>query len=468
MNKYFSGGFAAIVTIALAALGGCAPRDEPTTAGPNIIVYMVDTLRARELGAYGSEITQTPSLDAFAADAMLFESARTPAPYTRPAVTSFITGLTPAVHGIESMLDYLATAHADLKLLPEILQKQGYYTAALIANPNVDTIFGYDRGFDLYKTLYPQRTSRDRVTTSEMISTAAVVVEEVKQFINGAPDDRPYFLFVLSIDPHEPYRPPPPYLTMYDPDAAKGRTGRSDYIGAVDRILAAGGHVSPEPMLALYRGEVTYADAEFGVLLDWLRERDTIDDTLIAFTADHGEAFIEHGERGHGKGIYDEAVHIPMILRYPAVFPAGTRRNEHVNLMDLSTTLVAMAGAEVPKYWNGRNLSQPIIDVPIFMMSHAHSGASYTGVIDKNYKLIWNEIRNSYEMYDIANDPQEQIPLDIVEHPATFQSLMRSFEEFSRASNSLRARLIGQQYAIGREELPEAIRQQLESLGYVE
>jgi arylsulfatase A-like enzyme len=330
----------------------------------------------------------------------------------------------------------------------------------------VDTIFGYDRGFDLYKTLYPQRTSRDRVTTGEMISTASVVVEEVKQFINGAPGDRPYFLFVLSIDPHEPYRPPPPYLTMYDPDAAKGRTGQWDYIRDVERILAAGGHVSPEPMLALYRGEVTYADAEFGVLLDWLRERDTIDDTLIVFTADHGEAFIEHGERGHGKGIYDEAVHIPMIVRYPVVFPAGMRRSEHVDLMDLSATLAAMAGADVPEYWNGRNLSQPIIDMPIFMMSHAH--AWYTGVIDKNYKLIRNEIRNSYAMYDIVNDPQEQIPLDLVEYRATFESLLLSMDAFSRASNSLRARLIGQQNTFDREKLPEAIRQQLESLGYVE
>jgi choline-sulfatase len=458
----------AVATVALVILSGCGSGDGPAAARPNIIVYMVDTLRARELGCYGSEITQTPSLDAFAADAVLFESARTPAPYTRPAVASFITGLTPAVHGIESALAQLSDAHADITLLPEILQEQGYFTAALIANPNVDAIFGFDRGFDHYKTLYPERASRDRVTSGEMVSTASVVVDEVRQFIGSAPNDRPYFLFVLSIDPHEPYRPPEPYLTMYDPDAASSRAGEINYIQAVQRILAAGGTVSPEPMLALYRGEVTYSDAEFGALLDWLGENDALDETLIVFTADHGEAFIEHGERGHGQGIYDEAVHIPMILRYPDSFPAGTRRGEHVDLMDLTATLALASGADLPDYWSGRNLAQPVIDAPIFTMSHAHFGASYTGVVDKDHKLIWNELRDLLEFYDIANDPLEQVPLGAVEHASILKSLTMSLNKFRRQSASLRARLIGEQSSIGQEDVPETIRRQLKSLGYVE
>ena len=459
------------MTFAWAALSGCAPVDEPTTAGPNIIVYMVDTLRAHELGVYGAKITKTPSIDAFAADSVLFESARTPAPYTRAAVASFLTGLSPAVHGIETARHMLSDEHADLTLLTEMLQKQGYYTAALIANPNIDTTFGFDRGFDQYKTLYPKRAMGSRVTSAEMISIASFVVEEVKQFIDDAPANRPYFLFVLSIDPHQPYLPPEPYRTMYDRNAALGKAGQHDYIAAVDRTLAQGFTVSPEPMLALYRGEVTYADTEFGELLDWLRERRTIDETLIALTSDHGEAFIEHGERGHTKGIYDESVHIPLIVRYPTVFPAGTRRRENTDLMDLSATLADIAGADIPEYWRGRNLAQPIIDVPSFTMSHPAPIIQFTGIIDKNHKLIWNEISKSIEIYDIANDPLEQAPLDVVEHAATIDSLLQSLKEFRRASASLRANLIDEKHKLGPREVPkvpDAIRKQLESLGYLE
>jgi arylsulfatase len=468
MSRISLGRLTTVATVALIVLCSCSPGDDPAAVQPNIIVYMVDTLRARELGCYGAEITQTPSLDAFAADAVLFESARTPAPYTRPAVASFITGLTPAVHGIESSLFQLSDAHEDLALLPEILQAQGYYTAAIVANPNVDKIYGFDRGFDHYKTLHANLTSRDRNTSAQMISTASTVVDEVKRFIDGTPDDRPYFLFVLSIDPHEPYRPPEPYLTMYDQNAASGGAGKMAYLQAVDRILARGGTVSPAPMLALYRGEVTYTDAEFGRLLKWLRERNTLDETLIAFTADHGEAFIEHGQRGHGKGIYDEAVHIPLILRYPAAFPVGTRRGENVDLMDLAATLALAAGADLPDYWSGRNLAEPVADAPIFMLSHAHVGAMYAGVIEKDHKLIRNELRNSLEMYDIANDPLEQAPLQAVEHAETLKLLMLSLNNFIQRSTSLRAQLIGKQSPIGQDDVPDTIRQQLESLGYVE
>jgi hypothetical protein len=136
--------------------------------------------------------------------------------------------------------------------------------------------------------------------------------------------------------------------------------------------------------------------------------------------------------------------------------------------MDLAATLALAAGADLPDYWSGRNLAEPVADAPIFMLSHAHVGAMYAGVIEKDHKLIRNELRNSLEMYDIANDPLEQAPLQAVEHAETLKLLMLSLNNFIQRSTSLRAQLIGKQSPIGQDDVPDTIRQQLESLGYVE
>jgi hypothetical protein len=114
--------------------------DARESGKPNIVVYMVDTLRARELGCYGAEVTQTPALDAFAAKSALFEYARTLSSWTRPSVASLLTGVAPDVHGINVREDVLVDVDSSLARLPKLLQEQGYYTGAIIANPQVDSI----------------------------------------------------------------------------------------------------------------------------------------------------------------------------------------------------------------------------------------------------------------------------------------------------------------------------------------
>jgi len=435
---------------------------------PNIIVYMVDTLRAREIGTYGAEIARTPAIDAFSAEAQVFEFARTPAPYTRAAVASLITGVSPSVHGVEYSKTYLSEGTYGLTRLPELLQAQGYYTAALVANPNVDRIFGFARGFDLYKGLYIERTGRFLASPSELISTADIVVDQVKAFLDNAPKDRPFFLFVLPIDPHAPYTPPSPYNAMYDPSVADGKAGTMEYLAAFDRIRWGGSDISVDPVLALYRGEVTFTDAAFGNLVDWMAERGTLDDTFFVFTADHGEAFFEHGNRGHGKTIYDESVHIPLIIRHPQTFTGGTRRSENVDLLDLSATISAVAGAKIPDYWIGRDLRQTVPEIPTFTLSHSDEYFLHRSVIADNHKLIWNEIDKSVELYDLAADPMEEQPLPLEQHADREKALTDILNQFHTRSTELRYRLIVEEAAVDADQIPDQIRQQLESLGYVE
>ena len=137
------------------------------------------------------------------------------------------------------------------------------------------------------------------------------------------------------------------------------------------------GRTSPE-LLAKYRGEVSFTDAAFGDLISWMRERGSLDDTLVVLTADHGEEFAEHGNKGHGKTLYEEVVAVPLILRHPGSFESG-RHTENVDLMDLGATLAAVGGARPPDQWTGRDLRGALTPAPVFSTSLLRDGAPVQG-----------------------------------------------------------------------------------------
>jgi arylsulfatase A-like enzyme len=459
--------FAAVFMLQQRPANEAGKTDPVVERPPNILVYMVDTLRASELGTYGADITKTPAIDRFAADAELFEHATAPAPATRATIASFITGVAPAVHGVKTGLHALSEPTAPLARLPELLQAQGYYTAALVANPNVDPVFGFARGFDTYAGLY-RKPDRARVPSShDLTYTAPMMTAEIKQFIETAPADRPFFLFVLTIDPHGPYTPPAPYDGMYDSRATGGEAGSMKNLIRMDEQLAAGEQVATDLVLALYRGEISYADRAFGELMSWMRERDMLDETLVVLSADHGEAFAEHGNRGHGKTIYQETLHIPLIVRYPSWFSAGRRRAEKVSLLDLSTTIAIAAGATPPGYWTGRDLRGDNLSGPVFSMSH-QPGYALTSITRGAHKLIQNELDDSLELYDLDADPLERSPLAGTRHENTVRLMAAELASFRERSEALRSKVVRGDTLLDDDEIPDAIREQLESLGYVD
>jgi arylsulfatase len=428
---------------------------------------MVDTLRARELGVYGTQITKTPAIDAFAAESELFERATSPAPSTRASIASLMTGVSPAVHGVESGLHGLLEGTEALIRLPELLRAAGYLTAALVANPNVDPAFGFQRGFDVYKRLYRLPEIQRPPSSLDLTYTAPMMVDEVKQFLQTLPAEQPFFLFVLTIDPHGPYTPPPPYDSMYDARAAGGDTGMMKNLLDIDRQLEAGEPAALELPLALYRGEVSYGDLAFGQFMNWLKSRELLDDTVVVFTSDHGEAFAEHGNRGHGKTIYQETIHIPLIIRQPKFFAPDKRNRANVDLTDLSTTIVGLAGAELPAHWTGRDLRDANPDKAIFALSH-QPGYATTSVTAGNYKMIENELDDSSELFDLGADPGEQHPLDQSSHKKTMEIMTAALAHFRDSSAATRDRMITGQRDLGTNDIPEDIREQLESLGYID
>ena len=172
---------AAVAALLLLVAGACE-RDAPPPAGPsappNILVYVVDTLRADALPAYGNTVVETPTIDALAADGVLYPEARSVSSWTRASVASMLTGLYPEAHGVETRADAVAP---ELTLLPELLSGRGYTTAAILTNPNLGSFYGFDQGFDTFVELY-DRSEAGPVSHDEPMETADVTTDRAIAF----------------------------------------------------------------------------------------------------------------------------------------------------------------------------------------------------------------------------------------------------------------------------------------------
>ncbi|MDQ7007439.1 MAG: sulfatase [Acidobacteriota bacterium] len=446
---------------------GAAARVRPQSqsAPPNILVFMVDTLRADALGCYGNEKIRTPHIDAFAAESTVFRQACTTVPATRPAIASLMTGVSADVHGIFGHSDYLDGTVAGLPRLAERLKARGYHTAALVANPNVDRVFGFARGFDSYVGLYAARHGTRPAASQDLVSDAAAVVSRTMADLDDLSGREPWFLFVLAIDPHAPYTPPAPFDRIYNPALAGARLGRMSPLLDFDRRLAAGEHPSPRAIRTLYDGEVSYLDREFGRLLAWMRRTGRLRNTLVVLTADHGEEFAEHGSRGHGKTVYEETTRVPLILRHPKFFGPAVR-GEAVDLLDLGATLLAVAGATRPDHWVGRDLRAPLRPRPVISSNHLPKYA-LTAIRSGHLKGIENGRTGSFEIFDLQRDPGEKVPLEGAARKRALALLRPLLAGYRAQVDRFRAMMARGARPVEKEAVPEAIEKTLESLGYV-
>jgi arylsulfatase len=349
--------------------------------------------------------------------------------------------------------------------LPELLEAQGYYTGAVVANPQVAPIFGFDRGFQFYDELYRKMENPLRPTNVDMTHSAEMVLERVQRFIERAPLGKPYFLYVLTIDPHGPHRAPPPFDKRYPPDDLTGGMTKADLEAQRASTVGARSH---HEALAQYRGEVSYSDVLFGKFMDWMRAREDnpLDGTVVVLTSDHGEAFGEHGERGHGKTLHDEVLGIPLIVRFPKGINAGQRRSETVDHIDLSATLAAIGGAELPAHWTGRDLREELEPKAIISESYLEKAHQYTSVLLGGHKLIEDERVGNFQLYNLIEDPLEQNP--IVGESRKIDALRAALTTHRTQSKRVRDELVGTGAVLDEGEMPDNIRKMLESLGYVD
>ncbi|MCH7664944.1 MAG: sulfatase [Acidobacteria bacterium] len=374
-----------------------------TTKRPNVIVYLVDALRADRLGAYGYKRPISPEIDSFADRATLFEHAIAQASWTRPAVVSMFTGMWPAAHRVNRARDRLAD---ESTALAEVLNDAGYETVAFVANPNVYREFGLGQGFDLYRHIEGENLPSDGIDGEVGAWLDQPGGKPPSDRINGEIDawldqrdpNKPFFLYVHTVDPHDPYEPPATY--------------RQRFAVGTEELLALPGKVRfreryRQGLSDLYDAEIAFNDDSFGRFVDDLEVRDLWDDALVIFLSDHGEEFQEHGGWTHGLQLFDESIRIPFIVKWPGQ-TKGERRSDLAQQIDLPSTILSELGLPWPKAFEGRDLAQPATDNPPTAFSYlTNYGSLQLSEVREDWKYMVRVDPESAWLFDRGRDPEE-------------------------------------------------------------
>jgi arylsulfatase A-like enzyme len=444
------GAMAGILVLLLAAGGFGAARgftggsETPQNAAtlapgsrPNIVLVLIDTLRADHLGTYGYERPTSPNIDAFAKDAVVFEQAFSQSSWTKPAMASLLTGHFPSMH--QTNLEQQKLPESET-IVTQLLRDQGYQTVVLSGNPWVTPDYGFGRGVDYFYSIYDERFARVTLfmnalkRLSKQMGNRNLLYNKVKLLVQGelsttardevltteagrwldANHGRPFYMHVHYMSPHHPYDPPAPFDKWVPDKSAKPMT----YYPKKSYFPFDEGQAIPdaqrEDMIARYDGDILFVDTVFQTLVDKLKSLGILDDTIVVVMADHGEEFYEHKNWGHGQGLYNELIHVPLIIRYPKAFQP-TRIKTPVMSVDVVPTLLDLASAPPKPTAAGKSLV-PLAkgdDVPrnpqAFSELIYRFGATRS-VVDDKYKLIHKQQdqRVGTEMYDLATDYPEQ------------------------------------------------------------
>jgi arylsulfatase A-like enzyme/Flp pilus assembly protein TadD len=362
------------VCFLVCVLTGACQREQRSASfdGAPVIVISIDTLRADRLPAYGYDKVETPRIDAFRRDGILFENAYSHCPMTLPSHVSMLTGLLPTEHQVRNNLGYRFDA-AKHRALPRALKERGYETGAAVSSYVLRADTGLGAAFDFYDDAIPVATSG---AASQHQRPGKVTLAVARSWIH-ARQDKPFFFLFHIYEPHSPYTPPEPYRTRYN----------------------------SEP----YDGEVAAADAIVGSLLDDLRSSGIYDRALIVLTSDHGEGLYDHGEDQHGILLYREVLQVPLLVKLPKNARAGETVKSPAALIDLFPTIANAVGA---KTTTSRGIDLLASNAPT-------ARRIYSETFYPRIHLGWSELRSLIdarhhyiqaprsELYDVAADPRE-------------------------------------------------------------
>ncbi|MCP4402657.1 MAG: sulfatase-like hydrolase/transferase, partial [bacterium] len=348
---------------------------------PDILLYVVDTLRADHLSCYGYPRLTTPNIDRFAQENALFKNAYTVSSWTRASGSSILTGLFPKNNKTMLRDDKLPE---EMVTLAEILQEQGYYTAAFVTNWNVGRVFGFAQGFEEFHEL-PDDDPVAKSTQSDTLNTH--VFKFLDAFVQR-PQRKPLFLMIWSMDPHDPYTPHESVKHLFD---IEQHTPLETYdFQLVTKLRDR--EIRPtqsqlEYLKTRYDQEITFNDRSFGNLLDKLKHLNVYDESVIVLTADHGEEFFEHGGYGHGRTLYNDQVAIPLIVKAPLLKQG--EHEERAQLIDLYPTLIALLGLSTPYPLDGVSLLGASDSTRTLYFEQVHDENDLNALLDAKKKVIY-------------------------------------------------------------------------------
>jgi arylsulfatase A-like enzyme len=350
-------------------------------------------------------------MEMLARDGVLFEKAMAQAPWTRPSVATQLTSWPPHRHGARFKSGSISPEAVSMV---EVMNRAGYYCSALYSNQHVGAQWGFGRGYHRYGP--PPIPGWPGLSLSMMgLRAIANVVPGLgarspgaktpryfalaREMLTNPPHGAPLFLYLHFMDPHDPYR--------------SHGSGRPSFRRA---DAENPGPAVAEMFRQAYRDEIRYFDGHLREFLEWLRSEGLYDDLLIIFVSDHGEEFFEHGGYWHGLTLYEEQLHVPLIVKLPGNRFAGSRQASMVRLLDVAPTLAAVAGLDLPDVWMGRPLLGPagLVDPAVAeaVSETDLEGGGLRALRGRRHKLVLAQEHTSRNvprrsLFDLESDPAE-------------------------------------------------------------
>ncbi len=387
-------------------------RTKMSEKTPNVLVILVDTLRWDRMGFNNHNYKRklTPFLDSLAKSSVVFEKNFSPSTWTWPSVSSLFTGQNPVKHGVGTKEDSKTKLGYKSLTIAEYFQEKGFTTVGISANPLISAKYGFNQGFESYVTF------EEFWETKYVPMPASGINREFSKWLENNGDNR-FFAYLHYMDPHSPYCPPAPFfdkfvsqkdgkeaMQIFQRTIKEIRFGDKDYL-ITDEVL--------KTLKGLYDAEVLYLDAMLSELFNYLQQKGYLNNTIVLFTADHGDEFFEHGQFGHGFNLYNETLKTPALIFYPATL-SPARIKENVSIMDFFPTLCDLAGIEPPSVdFDGVSLVKESFHSAPVLLSTYHAvfpgkgRFRMLGLLDDNFKLIDNNKYGEYQLYNLKEDQGE-------------------------------------------------------------
>jgi arylsulfatase A-like enzyme len=406
------------------------------TRPPNVLLLVLDTVRAESLGLYGYDRDTTPNLNRLAARAVRFDQARSTAPWTLPSHASMFTGRWPHELNVGEKKPLDRT----YPTLAEVLDSRGYATAGFIANTFFcNQWFGLGRGFRHYDDFYEEQASVSVAEALRCSSLGRLAVQALPDSIGGVErrrkdagringdfldwldreggGDRPFFAFLNYFDAHGPFVPPAGFERRFGRPAADAEEEAMLREWDVrSRAAVTDAHL----VLARdsYDDCLAYLDQEIGRLFDGLEARGVLDETLVILTSDHGEQLGEHGLIGHGRSLYDQETRVPLLIFLPDGDRGGETVAEAVSLRDVPATVLDVLGLDAAAFPGTSLARRPSAEAPVLTEVRIKEGASrnlarppawrgpMAAVVAEGFSYIRNADGRE-ELYDVLADPAQ-------------------------------------------------------------
>ncbi len=398
------------------------PSPETDKERLNVLIITIDTLRADWLSCYGSEHLQTPNIDSLAERGILFSRAFANTSTTLPSHTNILLGTTPLYHGVHDNINFVV--REGFLTLAEYLKEHNYSTGAFIGAYPLHSKFGLNQGFDTYDDEIEHLPFEDFMSGERR---GEVVIDRALCWLKK--QISPWFLWIHCWDPHDPYKPPEPFLNQYQENP--------------------------------YTGEVAYVDFILGKLLAYLKGNNLFENTLIIFTGDHGESLGQHGEKTHGFFAYNTTIWIPLIIVSPGI--EKCRIEQYVSHIDIFPTVCEILNLKKPSFLQGVSLV-PLMKgkkVPIrqiyFESLHPYYSKGWAplrGFIFDKEKYISSPIP---ELYDLNRDFNEENNL----------AAKRKLDRFEKHLEKIMIDYTSPESQRAGERLDKESLEKLKSLGYI-